>query len=176
MGRPKQLTPPKEVFHVRLPEDRTNALKSEADTRGGSPSEVIRLHLDRYAEIAWRDLPSLSDNTWCAIFEALGAVAPVPVDVAAVASIATAVTRVLEQSELGRKWKVDAREIIAEVRGWTFGQACAVADAAARFHRALAQGSPDALQAARQATTRPAALVLEPPTKLARSATRTKHR
>jgi hypothetical protein len=79
MGRPKQLTPPKEVFHVRLPEDRTNALKSEADTRGGSPSEVIRLHLDRYAEIAWRDLPSLSDNAWCAVFEALGAVTPIPV-------------------------------------------------------------------------------------------------
>jgi hypothetical protein len=68
-------------LQVRLPDERRRALQAEAETRGGTPSEVIRLHLDRYAEMAWRALPKLSDNAWCAVFEATGAV---PVDVAAV--------------------------------------------------------------------------------------------
>jgi hypothetical protein len=175
MARPKQLTPPKEVFHVRLPEDRTNALKSEAETRGGSPSEVIRLHLDRYAEIAWRDLPSFNESTWCAIFEALGAAGPVPVDVAAIAAIPSTVVRSLEHSELARKWKIDAKDVIGAVRAWTLGQSCAVADAAIRFHHALAEYT-DAVHAAGEVTKRPAALVLEAPAKASRAPARPKRR
>jgi hypothetical protein len=32
------------------------------------------MHLERYAEIAWRDLPKLRESDWCAVFEALGSV------------------------------------------------------------------------------------------------------
>src|ERR1044071_591429 len=104
MGRPKR-PKVKEVFPVRLPEDRREALQAEAATRGATPSVVIRLHLERYAEIAWRDLPKLDDNAWCAVFEAVG---PVPIDVAAVAWTGMTVARALEETELARKWKVDA--------------------------------------------------------------------
>lgn len=172
MGRPK-LPQVKEVFQVRLPDDRRRALQAEAETRGSTPSEVIRLHLERYAEMAWRDLPKLSDNAWCAVFEATGAV---PVDVAAVAWIGMTVARAMEETELGRKWKADAGELAAAARAWTFGQACAVADAVVRFHQALAVKGTDALAAARQATTRPAALVLEPPARRERSSTRSTRR
>jgi hypothetical protein len=171
MGRPKQAQV-KEVFQVRLPDDRRRALQAEAETRGNTPSEVIRLHLERYAEMAWRDLPKLSDNAWCAVFEAVGSV---PVDVAAVAWIGMTVARAVEETELGRKWKVDAGELASMSRAWTFGQACAVADAMVRFHRALAVKGTDALAAARQATTRPAALVLEAPRR-DRSSTRSTRR
>src|ERR1041384_562427 len=61
MGRPKQAQV-KEVFHVRLLDERRRALQAEAETRGSTPSDVIRLHLERYAEIAWRDLPKLGDH------------------------------------------------------------------------------------------------------------------
>jgi hypothetical protein len=172
MGRPKQAQV-KEVFPVRLPEDRRRALQAEAETRGGNASDVIRLHLERYSEIAWRDLPKLRDGDWCAVFEALGSV---PVDVAAVAWVGMGVARSLEETELARKWKVDAGQLAAASRAWTFGQACAVADAAVRFHRALAVRGADALEAARQATTRPAALVLEAPARRERSGARSPRR
>jgi hypothetical protein len=159
MGRPKQAQV-KEAFQVRLPEDRRRALQAEAETRGTTPSEVVRLHLERYAEIAWRDLPKLSETAWCAVFEAIGAV---PVDAAAVTWIGMTVARVAEETELCRKWKVDAGELAARARAWTFGQACAVVDAAVKFHDALTVTGTSALAAARQATTRPAALVLEAP-------------
>jgi hypothetical protein len=168
MGRPK-LAQVKEVFQVRLPDERRRALQAEAETRETTPSDVIRLHLERYAEIAWRDLPKLSDNAWCAVFEAVGSV---PVDVAAVAWIGATVARAVEDTEVSRKWKVDAVELAATSRAWTFGQACAVADAAGRFHRALAVKGSDAVSAARQAATRPAALVLEPPAPRGRSTAR----
>jgi hypothetical protein len=168
MGRPK-LPQVKEVFQVRLADERRRALQSEAEARGGTPSEVIRIHLERYAEMSWRDLPKLSDTGWCAVFEAMGAV---PVDVAAVAWIGMTVARAVEETELGRKWKVNAGELAAASRAWTFGQACAVADATVRFHRALAVKGTAAIEAARQATTRPAALVLEAPAPRPRSNTR----
>jgi hypothetical protein len=161
MGRPKQAKV-KEVFQVRLPDDRRGALQAEAEIRETTPSEVIRLHLERYAEIAWRDLPKFSESGWCAVFEAVGAV---PVDVAAVAWIGTTVARALEETELGGKWKVDVSKLAAATRAWTFGQACAVVDAAARFHRALAVKGTDTIAAARQVTTRPAAVVLNAPPK-----------
>jgi hypothetical protein len=170
MGRPKQAKV-KEVFPVRLPEDRRRALHVEAETRGSSASDVIRSHLERYAEIAWRDLPKLGDSDWCAVFEALGSV---PVDVAAVAGVGTKVAGMLEQADLARKWKVDADGLTSASRAWTFGQSCAVADAAARFHQALATKGTDALAAARQATTRPAELVLEAPARTRSSARRTR--
>lgn len=159
MGRPKQAQI-KEVFQVRLPDQRRRALQEEAATRETTPSEVIRIHLERYAELVWRDLPKLSDNAWCAVFEAVGSV---PVDVTAVAWIGMTVTRAAEETELCRKWKVDATELVSAARAWTFGQGCAVADAAVRFHRALAAKGSNAIDAARQATTRPAAVVLEAP-------------
>jgi hypothetical protein len=172
MGRPK-LPQVKEVFQVRLPDDRRRSLQAEAEIRGSTPSEVIRLHLERYAEIAWRDLPKLSDNAWCAVFEAVGVV---PVDVAAVAWIGVTVARAVDETELGRKWKVAASELAASAHAWTFGQACAVADATARFHRALAVKGTTPLEAARQATTRPAAFVLEAPARRERSSTRSVRR
>jgi hypothetical protein len=107
MGRPKQAQV-KEVFPVRLPDDRRRALQAEAETRGGNASDVIRLHLERYSEMAWRDLPKLRDADWCTVFEALGSV---PVDVAAVAWVGMAVARSLEETELARKWKVDAGQL-----------------------------------------------------------------
>ncbi len=143
---------------MRLPDERRRALQAEAETRETTPSDVIRLHLERYSEIAWRDLPKLSDNAWCAVFESVGSV---PVDLAAVTWVSMTVVRALEETELARKWKVDTDELASAARTWTFGQACAVADATVRFHRALAVKGSDALSAARQATTRPAALVLE---------------
>lgn len=159
MGRPKQAQV-KEVFQVRLLDDRRRALQDEAVARNTTPSEVIRIHLERYSEIAWRDLPKLSDNAWCAVFEAVGVV---PVDVAAVAWMGATVARAAEETELCRKWKVDAGELASASRAWTFGQACAVADAVVRFHRALASKGASPITAARQATTRPAALILEAP-------------
>lgn len=168
MGRPKQAQV-KEAFQVRLPDDRRRALQAEAEARGNTPSEVIRLHLERYAEMTWRDLPKLSDNGWCAVFDAVGSV---PVDVAAVAWIGITVARAIEETELGRKWKVDAGELVAASRTWTFGQACAVADATVRFHQALASKGTSALEAARQATTRPAAVILEAPPRRVRSTAR----
>jgi hypothetical protein len=168
MGRPKQAQV-KEVFQVRLPEDRRRALQEEAATRETTPSDVIRMHLERYSEVAWRDLPKLSDNAWCAVFEAVGSV---PVDVAAVAWIGPTVARAAEETELGRKWKADAGELASAARAWTFGQACAVADAAVRFHRVLAAKGANAIAAARQATTRPAAVVLEAPVRRERSTVR----
>jgi hypothetical protein len=123
------------------------------------------MHLERYAEIAWRDLPKLRESDWCAVFEALGSV---PVDVAAVAAVGITIARAMEETDLARKWKVDVRELTSVSRAWTFGQACAVADAAGRFHRALAVKGTDAIEAARQATTRPAALVLTAPTPVRR--------
>lgn len=172
MGRPKQAQV-KEVFQVRLSDDRRRALQAEAQTRESTPSEVIRMHLDRYAEVTWRDLPKLSDNAWCAVFEAVGAV---PTDVAGVAWIGMEVARALEDTELRRKWKVDAEDLAAAARAWTFGQACAVADAAVRFHRALATTSSGASEAVRQATTRPAAVVVETPPRRDRPRTRGKRR
>jgi len=168
MGRPKQAQV-KEVFQVRLPDERRRALQAEAETRGNTPSEVIRLHLERYAEIAWRDLPKLTDSAWCAVFEAIGSV---PVDVAAVAWIGMTMARATEETDLCRKWKVDAGELASASRAWTFGQACAVADAAVRFHRALTVKGTGAIEAARQATTRPAGLVLEAPARRERPSTR----
>jgi len=150
----------KEVFPVRLPDDRRRALHAEAEMREGTTSDVIRMHLERYAEITWRDLPKLDATAWCAVFEALGGV---PSDVGTVAWIGTSVARLLEETDLADKWNVDPKEIGSAARMWTFGQACAVADAMARFRRALAVKGTDALDAARQATTRPAALVLETP-------------
>jgi hypothetical protein len=149
----------KEVFPVRLPDDRRRALQAEAEMRGSNASDVIRLHLERYSELAWRDLPKLRDAEWCAVFEALGTV---PVDIAAVAMISLVIARALEEGDLARKWKIDAGDLTSASRGWTFGQGCAVADAAARFHRAFAVKGTDPIDAARQATTRPAALVLAP--------------
>lgn len=159
MGRPKQAQV-KEVFPVRLPEERRRSLHAEAETRGSSASDVIRSHLERYAEIVWRDLPRLGEDEWCAVFEALGTV---PVDVEAVAGAGAKAANMLEQTDLARKWKVDAAELAEALRAWTFGQCCAAADAAGRFRRALAVESLGALAAARQATTRPAELVLEAP-------------
>lgn len=158
-GRPR-LAQVKEVFPVRLPEDRRRALQAEAEMRAGVTSDVIRMHLERYAELAWRDLPKLTESSWCVVFEALGGV---PIDVAAVAWVGPSVVQALEGTDLAHKWKVDASELAKAARTWTFGQACAIADAAARFRRALAVKGTDALEAARQATTRPAALVLEAP-------------
>jgi hypothetical protein len=172
MGRPKQAQV-KEVFQVRLPDGRRKALQEEALARATTPSEVIRMHLERYSEIAWRDLPKLSDNAWCAVFEAVGSV---PVDVAAVAWIGATVARAAEETELCRKWKVDAEELATAARTWTFGQSCAVADAAVRFHRALASKGSSALAAARQATARPTALVLEAPERRERSGSRVTRR
>jgi len=172
MGRPKQAQV-KEVFQVRLPDDRRRALQAEAETRGNTPSEVIRLHLERYAEMTWSDLPKMNDNAWCAVFEAVGSV---PVDVAAVAWIGMTVARAVEETELGRKWKVNAGELASVSRAWTFGQACAVADATVRFHRALEVKGTDALEAARHATTRPASLVLEAPPRRDRSSARSTRR
>jgi len=159
MGRPKQIRV-KEVFPVRLPEERRRALQAEAETRGSTASDVVRMHLERYAEITWRDLPKLRESDWCAMFEALGSV---PVDVAAVAPVGMTIARAMEETDLARKWKVDAREMASVSRAWTLGQSCAVADAAARFHQALAVKGTDAIEAARQATTRPATLVLSAP-------------
>lgn len=150
----------KEVFPVRLPEERRRALQDEAVLREKSPSEVIRLHLERYAEIAWRDLPKLSDHGWCAVFEALGST---PMEVSAIGWVGETVARALEAPELARKWKIDAGELAAASRAWTFGQSCAVVDAAVRFHRVLASKGTDAIAAVRHATTRPAAVILEAP-------------
>jgi hypothetical protein len=161
VGRPK-LAQVKEVFPVRLPEDRRRALQAEAEMRDSTTSDVIRMHLERYAEITWRDLPKLNATAWCAVFEALGGV---PMDVGTVAWIGTSIARLLEETDLPEKWSVDASEIASAARAWTFGQACAVADAMARFRRALAVKGTDAMEAARQATTRPAALVLETPSR-----------
>jgi len=172
MGRPKQAQV-KEVFPVRLPDERRRALQAEAETRGGNTSDVIRLHLERYSEIAWRDLPKLREGDWCVVFEALGSV---PVDVAAVAAVGMTVARAIEETDLARKWKSDPRELTSASRAWTFGQACAVADAAVRFHRALAAKGTDAIEAARQATTRPATLVLAAPSRRERSGIRGTHR
>ncbi len=163
MGRPKQAEI-KTTFPVRLSDDRRAALKEEADTREAigirsGVSEVIRIHLDRYREISWRDLPALRDGEWCALFEALGAP---PVEIQAIEWLGATVARAAEEGALARKWKVDAGELAAKARAWSFGQACAVADAAVRF-RSLVEDSGDATEAARQATTRPAGLVLEPP-------------
>lgn len=158
MARPKQAQV-KEVLSLRLPDERRSALQREAETRDAGVSDVIRTHLDRYAEIEWRDLPKLSESDWCAVFEALGSV---PLDVAAVAWVGTTVARALEDGALARKWKIDP-DLVATASAWTFGQACAVADAAGRFHRVLAEGTKEATEAARQATTRPATLVLAPP-------------
>jgi len=159
MGRPKQAQV-KEVFQVRLPDERRRALQAEAEIREATPSEVIRMHLERYAEIVWRDLPKLREPEWCAVFEAVGSP---PIDVTALAWIGATVARAATETELGHKWKVDGGELAAASRVWTFGQACAVADAAVRFHRALAVKGNDAIAAARQATTRPTAVVLEAP-------------
>lgn len=82
-------------------------------------------------------------------------------DAGTVAWIGTSIARLLEETELAEKWSIDASEIASAARAWTFGQACAVADAMARFRRAVAINGADAM-AARQ-TTRPAALVLETP-------------
>jgi len=145
---------------VRLPEARREALQAEAEMRDSTTSDVIRMHLERYAEITWRDLPKLTDRAWCAIFEALGGV---PMDISTVAWIGTSIARLLEEADLPEKWSIDANEIASAARAWTFGQSCAVADAMARFRRALTDTGTDAMKAARQATTRPAALVLETP-------------
>jgi predicted transcriptional regulator len=166
VGRPK-LAQVKEVFPVRLPDDRRRALQAEAEMRDSTTSDVIRMHLERYAEITWHDLPKLTDRAWCAVFEALGGV---PIDVGTVARIGTSIARLLEETDLPDKWSIDASEIASAARTWTFGQACAVADAMARFRRALAVKGADAIEAARQATTRPAALVLETPASPACSA------
>jgi hypothetical protein len=159
VGRPK-LAQVKEVFPVRLPDDRRRALQAEAEMRDSTTSDVIRMHLERYAEITWHDLPKLNATAWCAVFEALGGV---PLDVGTVAWIGTSIARVLDETDLADKWSIDASEIASAARAWTFGQACAVADAMARFRRALAVKGTDAMEAARQATTRPAALVLQTP-------------
>lgn len=145
---------------MRLPDDRRRALQAEAEMRDSTTSDVIRMHLERYAEITWRDLPKLTDRAWCAVFEALGGV---PMDASTVAWIGTSIARSLEETDLPDKWSIDADEVASAARAWTFGQACAVADAMARFRRALAVKGTDALEAARQATTRPAALVLQTP-------------
>lgn len=160
MARSKQTEQKSEAFQVRLPDDRRRALGTEADVRDKSPSEVIRLHLERYAEIVWRDLPKLSDHAWCAVFEAVGTV---PTDLTGITWIGMSVARAFESPELGQKWKVNASELADAARSWTFGEACAVADAAVRFHSALADTGNDAIAAARRATTRPAAIVLEAP-------------
>src|SRR3954465_6203573 len=127
VGRPK-LAQVKEVFPVRLPEDRRRALQAEAEMRESTTSDVIRMHLDRYAEITWRDLPKLTDRAWCAVLEALGGV---PMDAGTVAWIGTSIARLLEATDLPEKWGINASEIASAARVWTFGQACAVADAMA---------------------------------------------
>jgi hypothetical protein len=161
MGRPRKAEV-KEVFPVRLAGDVVSALQAEAEVRRDNASEVIRLHLHRYAELVWRDLPRLREGEWCVVFEALGGV---PVDVSAVRAVGATVADAVGETDLARKWKVDAGELAAAARAWTFGQAIAVADAAARFHAALTEKEgTEALEAARTATTRPAALVLQPPT------------
>jgi hypothetical protein len=158
MGRPK-LAQVKEVFPVRLPDERRRALQAEAATREGTPSEVIRLHLERYAEIVWRDLPKMTEYEWCATFEA---VASMTADAAAIAWAGMTVARAIEETDLARKWGVNAKELGAAARAWTFGQCCAVSDATVRFQRALASGT-ERRAAVQEATTRPAALVLEAP-------------
>jgi len=165
MGRPKSAET-MENFPVRLPEERLTALKGEAGARraagarGDSPSEVVRLHLERYAELVWRDLPRLRDAEWCAVFEALGAV---PVDTAAVRAAGTTIGNELDEGDLGGKWKVDAPALAKAARAWTFGQALAVSDAAVRFRAALATPGAGPLEAATEATTRPTGLVLQAP-------------
>jgi len=167
MGRPK-LAQVKETFQVRLPDDRRRALQAEAETRGGTPSEVIRLHLERYAEIVWHDLPKVSEGEWCAVFEAVGA----PSNAEAIGWVGMTVARALDGTDLARKWKVSAKDLAGAARAWTFGQCCAVADAAVRFQRALSVKGTEVLAAVRQATTRPGALVLEAPARRERSSTR----
>lgn len=164
MGRPK-LAQVKEAVQVRLPDDRRRALQAEAELRAGTPSEVIRLHLERYAELAWRDLPKLTESEWCAVFEAVGA----PTNAEAIGWIGMTVVRALEAADLARKWKVSAKELTATASAWTFGQCCAVADAAVRFHRGLSVKGTDALAAVRQATTRPSVAGLEAPARRART-------
>src|SRR5689334_3997179 len=96
IGRPK-LQQVKEVLPVRLHEDRRRALQAEAAMRGNTTSDVIRIHLDRYPEVVWRDLPRMTHSGWCAVFEALGGV---PTDVSAVALVGTSVARVIEETDL----------------------------------------------------------------------------
>jgi hypothetical protein len=158
MGRPK-LPQVKEVFQVRLPDERRRALQAEAETRAGTPSEVIRLHLERYAEIVWRDLPKLSEHEWCATFEAA---ASMTADATAIAWTGMTVARAIEETDLARRWNVNAKELGAASRAWTFGQCCAVSDAAVRFQRALTSGAEQSA-AVQEAITRPVALVLEAP-------------
>ncbi len=173
MGRPKQ-SEVKEVVPVRLDEARRAALQTEGELRELGLSQVIRLHLDRYPEIAWRDLPKLREAEWCATFEALGVP---PVDVQAIEWVGATVARAVEAGDLARKWKIDAGELAAAARAWTFGQSCAVVDAAQRFRRELG-GKVEPLDAARKATTRPPSLVLTAPAgaRPRPSATRTKKR
>lgn len=144
---------------MRLDEARRVALQAEAASRELGLSQVIRLHLDRYPEIAWRDLPKLREAEWCATFEALGVP---PVDLQAIEWVGATVARAVEAGELARKWKIDGGELAAAARAWTFGASCAVADAAQRFGRELATGV-EPLEAARTVTTRPPALVLAAP-------------
>jgi hypothetical protein len=157
MGRPKQ-TQVKEVFPVRLPAERLRALQDEAGTRAASASDVVRMHLERYVEIVWRDLPRLSPGEWCAVFDALGAA---PAEISALAWVGTSIARTIDD-DLARKWKVDAAELAKAAQAWTFGQGCAVADAAVRFRAAVAEGAVP-IEAAREATTRAAVLVLDAP-------------
>jgi len=160
MARPKQARV-REVLSLRLPDDRRAALHAEAENRESNISDVIRLHLERYGEIAWRDLPSLAESEWCAVFEALGSP---PIDVAAVSWLGATVARVIDEGQLARKWGIEGAHLATRARAWTFGQECAVADAAVRFRRALTASEGDAVAAARHATTRPPELVLAPPT------------
>ena len=47
---------------AELPEDRRRALQAEAETRGSTASDVVRMHLERYAEIVWRALTGPGPN------------------------------------------------------------------------------------------------------------------
>lgn len=157
VGRPK-LPVTKTLVAVRLAPERRDALNEEAEARETGISDVMRVHLDRYHELEWRDLPSMREAEWCAIFEGMG---PPPVQVAGVEWVGATVARAIESSDLAKKWKIDAAALATRARAWTFGQQCAVTDAALRFRRALKRGG-DPLEAARAATTRPATLVIAP--------------
>jgi hypothetical protein len=157
MGRPK-LPVTKAMMAFRLDPQRRATLQAEADARGTGISEVMRVHLDRYHELAWRDLPALREAEWCAVFEAMGAP---PIQVAGVEWIGATVARGIENGDLARKWKIDATGVASRARAWTFGQQCAVTDAAIRFRHVLPEHA-DPAEAARVATTPPPSLVLEP--------------
>lgn len=159
MGRPRS-PDPKHLVAVRLVPGQREALGEEATRRGVPVSEVMRLCMARYLELAWRELPALRDVEWCAVFDALGAPA---VELAGLEWVGATVARALDHSDVARKWKVDGGKLAERARAWTFGQQCAVADAAMRFRVAL-PAAEDPLVAARAATTRPVGVEIAPRT------------